>query len=101
MCLAKAYGGGLPLGAFVAPEHIMKVIQADPILGHITTFGGNPVSCAASLGVFEALESSPSSWLKSQLRSSTFEMYSFILVLRRSVVRTHVLFMAQARNRRF
>tara|TARA_B100001939_G_scaffold254769_1_gene221660 strand:+ start:14087 stop:15280 length:1194 start_codon:yes stop_codon:yes gene_type:complete len=58
MCLAKAYGGGLPLGAFVAPEHIMKVIQADPILGHITTFGGNPVSCAASLGVFEALESS-------------------------------------------
>jgi acetylornithine/succinyldiaminopimelate/putrescine aminotransferase len=59
MCLAKAYGGGLPLGAFVAPEHIMKVIQADPILGHITTFGGNPVSCAASLGVFEALESSP------------------------------------------
>ncbi len=59
MCLAKAYGGGLPQGAFVAPEHIMKVIQADPILGHITTFGGNPVSCAASLGVFEALESSP------------------------------------------
>ncbi|MAZ97757.1 MAG: aspartate aminotransferase family protein [Flavobacteriales bacterium] len=56
MCLAKAYGGGLPLGAFVAPEHIMKVIQADPILGHITTFGGNPVSCAASLGVFEVLE---------------------------------------------
>ena len=59
LCLAKAYGGGLPLGGVVAPEHIMKVIQSNPILGHITTFGGNPVSCAASLGVFEALESSP------------------------------------------
>ena len=56
LCLAKAYGGGLPLGAFVAPERYMNVIQADPILGHITTFGGNPVSCAASLGVFKGLE---------------------------------------------
>jgi acetylornithine/succinyldiaminopimelate/putrescine aminotransferase len=59
LCLAKAFGGGLPLGAFVAPERFMNVIQSDPILGHITTFGGNPVSCAASLGVFEVLESSP------------------------------------------
>lgn len=52
---AKALGGGLPLGAFMAPRHIMSVLKENPILGHITTFGGNPVSCAsglASLQVF-------------------------------------------------
>ena len=46
--LAKAFGGGMPLGAFVAPKHIMDSLKDNPALGHITTFGGHPVSCAAS-----------------------------------------------------
>lgn len=49
LLLAKSLGGGLPLGAFVAREEIMAVIQKNPMFGHITTFGGNPVSCAAGL----------------------------------------------------
>lgn len=49
LLLAKALGGGMPLGAFIARGEIMKVIQKDPVLGHITTFGGHPVSCAAGL----------------------------------------------------
>ncbi|HZJ73485.1 MAG TPA: aminotransferase class III-fold pyridoxal phosphate-dependent enzyme [Perlabentimonas sp.] len=46
---AKAFGGGLPLGAFVSSTEIMRALTANPPLGHITTFGGHPVSCAAGL----------------------------------------------------
>ncbi len=49
VCLAKALGGGLPLGAFVARKEVMDTLQSNPVLGHITTFGGNPVCCAAGL----------------------------------------------------
>lgn len=49
LMLAKGIGGGMPLGAFVAPKAIMDVIKSNPMLGHITTFGGHPVSCAAAL----------------------------------------------------
>lgn len=63
LCLAKGFGGGMPLGAFIAPKAIMDVIKANPILGHITTFGGHPVSCAASLAAFEIIESNEN-WLK-------------------------------------
>jgi acetylornithine/N-succinyldiaminopimelate aminotransferase len=45
--LAKALGGGLPLGAFCGPDAILSVLSRDPPLGHITTFGGHPLSCAA------------------------------------------------------
>lgn len=45
---AKGMGGGMPIGAFIAPQKIMEVFKNNPILGHITTFGGHPVSCAAS-----------------------------------------------------
>jgi len=48
LCLAKAFGGGMPLGAFVSSREIMSSLKRDPILGHITTFGGHPVSCAAA-----------------------------------------------------
>ncbi|MGJ1412327.1 aspartate aminotransferase family protein [Sphingobacterium thalpophilum] len=48
LMLAKGIGGGMPLGAFVAPKELMDVIKDNPILGHITTFGGHPVSCAAA-----------------------------------------------------
>lgn len=49
LLLAKGMGGGMPIGAFVAKSKIMNVVQHDPILGHITTFGGHPVNCAAGL----------------------------------------------------
>ncbi|HXR82590.1 MAG TPA: aspartate aminotransferase family protein [Saprospiraceae bacterium] len=56
LLLAKAFGGGLPLGAFIASQEIMKALSHDPPLGHMTTFGGHPLSCAASLAAFEVLE---------------------------------------------
>jgi acetylornithine/succinyldiaminopimelate/putrescine aminotransferase len=46
--IAKAMGGGLPIGAFVSSQKIMSVFKSNPTLGHITTFGGHPVSCAAA-----------------------------------------------------
>lgn len=49
LLLAKAFGGGMPLGAFIASREIMSSFTHNPILGHITTFGGHPVSCAAAL----------------------------------------------------
>lgn len=49
ICLAKAFGGGMPLGAFVASKSVMHCLSHDPVLGHITTFGGHPVCCAAGL----------------------------------------------------
>lgn len=57
LLLAKALGGGLPLGAFMASKNIMSVFTHNPMLGHMTTFGGNPLSCAASLAMIEVLES--------------------------------------------
>ncbi len=49
ICLAKAMGGGMPIGAFVSSQKNMKLLTHNPELGHITTFGGHPVSCAAAL----------------------------------------------------
>lgn len=56
LCMAKAMGGGLPLGAFVASRERMNALTFKPELGHITTFGGHPVSCAASLAALEVIE---------------------------------------------
>jgi acetylornithine/succinyldiaminopimelate/putrescine aminotransferase len=55
LVLAKALGGGMPLGAFMAPKKIMDTLAFQPELGHITTFGGHPVSCAAALANLEVL----------------------------------------------
>jgi acetylornithine/succinyldiaminopimelate/putrescine aminotransferase len=52
---AKGMGGGMPLGAFLAKEEVMSVFKENPVLGHITTFGGHPVSCAASLATLTLL----------------------------------------------
>lgn len=57
LVLGKAMGGGMPLGAFVAPQNIMKVLSHNPVLGHITTFGGHAVCCAAALASLHVLES--------------------------------------------
>ncbi len=53
---AKGMGGGMPIGAFIAPKAIMAVFKNNPILGHITTFGGHPVSCAAALATLSVVE---------------------------------------------
>lgn len=53
---AKGMGGGMPIGAFVAPQHIMAGFKTDPILGHCTTFGGHPVSCAAALATLRVIQ---------------------------------------------
>jgi acetylornithine/N-succinyldiaminopimelate aminotransferase len=55
LLLAKALGGGMPVGAFIASRQIMAVLTENPILGHITTFGGHPVCCAAGLAALEVL----------------------------------------------
>ncbi len=56
LVLAKALGGGMPLGAFIASKAIMETLSFNPALGHITTFGGHPVSCAAGLAAFSYLQ---------------------------------------------
>lgn len=55
LCLAKAMGGGMPVGAFVSSRENMKLLTHHPELGHITTFGGHPVSCAAALASLEVI----------------------------------------------
>lgn len=55
LLLAKALGGGMPIGAFVSSNTIMGALKQNPILGHITTFGGHPVCCAAGLAALEVL----------------------------------------------
>lgn len=55
VCLAKAFGGGMPLGAFASRPEIMQTLQENPVLGHITTFGGHPVCCAAGLAALNYL----------------------------------------------
>ena len=55
LLLGKALGGGMPLGAFIASQKLMASLTHDPVLGHITTFGGHPVCCAAGLAGMQAL----------------------------------------------
>jgi acetylornithine/succinyldiaminopimelate/putrescine aminotransferase len=55
LLLGKALGGGMPLGAFVADKKLMDAFTDNPVLGHITTFGGHPVSCAAGMAALKAL----------------------------------------------
>ena len=55
LLLAKGFGGGMPLGAFIAHREVMQTLTHDPVLGHITTFGGHPVSCAAGLATLKVL----------------------------------------------
>ncbi len=55
LLLGKALGGGMPLGAFIAGQNIMGQLADNPVLGHITTFGGHPVCCAAGLTALKVL----------------------------------------------
>ena len=55
LLLGKALGGGMPMGAFVADKKIMDSFTYNPVLGHISTFGGHPVCCAAGMAAFNVL----------------------------------------------
>jgi len=55
LLLGKALGGGMPLGAFIADKKIMGSLTENPVLGHITTFGGHPVCCAAGIAAMKVL----------------------------------------------
>ena len=55
LCIAKGMGGGMPIGAFISSFKLMDLFTHNPELGHITTFGGHPVNCAASLSVLQYL----------------------------------------------
>ncbi len=55
LLLGKALGGGMPLGAFVADRKLMGLLTDNPVLGHITTFGGHPVCCAAGMAAMKAI----------------------------------------------
>ena len=55
LLLGKALGGGLPMGAFIADQSKMYTLTGDPVLGHITTFGGHPLCCAAGLASLQVL----------------------------------------------
>jgi len=70
--LGKALGGGMPLGAFVASGDHMNKLTVNPELGHITTFGGHPVSCAAGLAALEVL-------LREQIKESVQEKEALFL----------------------
>lgn len=56
LTIAKAFGGGLPIGAFVSSYENMQQLTHNPMLGHITTFGGNPVCCASALATLQVIE---------------------------------------------
>lgn len=71
--LAKALGGGMPLGAFAASSEMMSEWQTHPVLGHITTFGGHPVSCAAALASLKILLRE--NWIdEAERKSSIYKM---------------------------
>ncbi|MBL7851451.1 MAG: aspartate aminotransferase family protein [Cyclobacteriaceae bacterium] len=56
LTIAKAFGGGMPIGALISSEENLRAFTHDPMLGHITTFGGNPVCCAAALATLRVLK---------------------------------------------
>jgi len=56
LVLAKSMGGGMPIGCFIANKKLMGVFAENPVLGHITTFGGHPVSCAAALAALKVTQ---------------------------------------------
>lgn len=72
LLLGKALGGGMPLGAFIADKKLMDTLATNPVLGHINTFGGHPVCCAAGLAAFKVL-------LEDEIVEKVFEKEKFFL----------------------
>jgi acetylornithine/succinyldiaminopimelate/putrescine aminotransferase len=56
LTIGKAFGGGLPIGAFISSKENMALLTHDPMLGHITTFGGNPLCCASALATLKVFK---------------------------------------------
>jgi acetylornithine/succinyldiaminopimelate/putrescine aminotransferase len=75
LCLAKALGGGMPLGAFISSKEIMSALSHDPALGHITTFGGHPLSCVAGMEALKQVKSQ-----KPEVRSKKGDLFKKLLV---------------------
>ena len=63
---AKGMGGGMPIGCFISSKEVMNVFTQNPVLGHISTFGGHPVSSAAALATLQVIQ-------EEQLLISVFE----------------------------
>jgi len=85
LLLAKGLGGGMPIGAFISSREIMQTLTVNPVLGHITTFGGHPVSCAAalaSIGVIQDEKLVESVQAKSDLFIQLLSKSSFISQIR-------------------
>lgn len=81
LLLGKALGGGMPLGAFIADKKIMDSFTHNPVLGHINTFGGHPVCCAAGLAAFKVL-------LEEKLIDGVFEKEKkFLALLKHPAIR--------------
>ena len=72
MCIAKAMGGGMPIGGFVASAERMKALTYNPVLGHITTFGGHPVSSAAAYAHLKFLVDNPQTYLEGEKKADIF-----------------------------
>ena len=74
LCIAKGMGGGMPIGAFISSWELMNLLTFEPKLGHITTFGGHPVNCAASLATLEYLLSA-NTMKEVEQKESLFKKY--------------------------
>ncbi len=72
MCIAKAMGGGMPIGGFVTSLEKMKALTFDPVLGHITTFGGHPVSSAAAYAHLKFLVENPITYKDANRKADLF-----------------------------
>jgi acetylornithine/succinyldiaminopimelate/putrescine aminotransferase len=72
MCIAKAMGGGMPIGGFVASYDRMRTLTYDPVLGHITTFGGHPVSAAAAYAHLKYLVENPNLIAAAESKANLF-----------------------------
>ena len=87
ICLAKAFGGGMPLGGVASNKRILDSFTHNPVLGHITTFGGHPVCCAAGLAALNYLVNNnivEHVEHKGQLFEERLKNHSRILEIRRS-----------------
>ncbi|MFN7200309.1 MAG: aspartate aminotransferase family protein [Bacteroidota bacterium] len=93
LVLGKALGGGMPLGAFVASKQHMDCFTASPVLGHITTFGGHPVCCAAGKAAMEALLEE--GWME-QVAAKEKLLHKTLVHLKITAVRSAGLWMAIA-----
>jgi len=82
LLLGKALGGGMPLGAFIANKDLMNHLTDNPVLGHITTFGGHPVCCAAGMAAFNVLLESDFSISEKEQRFRSVLQHSKIKSLR-------------------